>query len=808
MDRSVARVAVRVRGTVQGVGFRPFVYGLAIRHGLKGFVRNDGGDVYIEVEGRETAIAAFVEGLSSEAPPLSRVRAVTVEPLGPARARQAEQDFRVIESRTVPGGEPGISADVSLCRKCRREIADPGDRRYLYPFINCTDCGPRFTIVEDTPYDRGNTSMKGFVMCRDCAREYCDPGDRRFHAEPDACWECGPVVQVCEPRDVPVSGATLPFPLTRAGRDRQEWIREAQGALRRGEILAIKGVGGFHLACDALSSFPVEELRRRKRRPARPFAIMVKDVETVLDWFSVSPEERQLLESPASPIVILEAKHRCPVTPAVAPGLDHLGVMLPYSPLHTLLFHSLSGSDAPSPALVMTSGNATGMPLAYQVDAAKRELGPIADRFVIHNRRIVRTCDDSVVRVVLDKPLFYRRSRGYVPADFELRGETGQDRRAASVLAAGAEGKNTFCLLRGSRARLSQHAGDVHNEESLARYKTLVEDFTRLYKFSPDALAVDMHPGYEVSRVAREAFPGVPVFEVQHHHAHMVAAMAEHGVAGPCVGIILDGTGYGPDGRVWGGELLYGDCASFERVGRLREVAMPGGEKAILEPWRMAVAYVKAIYGDAGLEIARSRLPDQAGKLEPLFRVADWEGHPRTSSAGRLFDAVSALLGLSSASTYEGESASVLGEAALRLVARERQRTGRVAGGVKAEAPSRGGEARSTPGGGESVIDTFPLVSWVVESAMGVAPVGLLAYEFHRRLAFMLASRACEVAAAKGVRQVVLSGGVYQNPLFLRLAAGCVEDAGFTPLWPQVFPPNDGGISLGQAVVARRMAAK
>jgi hydrogenase maturation protein HypF len=404
---------------------------------------------------------------------------------------------------------------------------------------------------------------------------------------------------------------------------------------------------------------------------------------------------------------------------------------------------------------------------------------------------------------VLGKPLFYRRSRGYVPTDFEVPGGAGRGRDHLNVFAAGAEGKNTFCLLRGTRARLSQHVGDLYSEESLSRYRALVVDFTRLYRFSPDAVAVDMHPGYDVSRVARDALPDVAVFEVQHHHAHMVQTMVEHGVSSPCVGIILDGTGYGIDGRVWGGEILYGDCASFERAGHLREVAMPGGEKAILEPWRMAVAYLKGVYGDAGLDIARRQFPGEGARLEALFPVADWQGYPVTSSAGRLFDAVSALVGLSSVSTYDGESAVLLGEAALRAAGNGRRIRGAEVGGSTAEA----GAVALTGGDGVS-IDTFPLVSWVVESVLDGKRIEELAYEFHRRLAFMLVTRACRVAGERDVKHVILSGGVYQNPLFLSLAVDYVVDMGFTPLWPQAFPPNDGGISLGQAVAARWMAGK
>lgn len=781
------RIAVKITGTVQGVGFRPFVYSAAARRSLSGFVRNDGGDVYIEVEGPEETVTGFVQELRSSPPPLSRVRDVTVTRLDKSTAGTSaipgatHEGFRVIESRSVSGGEPGISPDVSLCPNCRRELLDPSDRRHLYPFINCTDCGPRFTIVEDIPYDRERTSMRRFTMCPDCAGEYRDPGNRRFHAEPDACWDCGPRVRVCG------HGKETAAPATAGGpEERTAWIAEVQAALARGLVLGVKGVGGFHLACDALNAGAVARLRARKRRPAMPFAIMVRDIETALDWFRVSLEERELLEAQASPIVILEKGPECPLLDGVAPGLDHIGVMLPYSPMHTLLFARLPGLPAPSPALVMTSGNATGMPLMYLEDEAVRDLGPVVDRFVLHDRPIVRPCDDSVARIALGEPLFYRRSRGYVPGDVPVESPHG-----LRVFGAGGEGKNTFCMLKGGRARLSQHIGDLHNEESLERYRSAASDLTALYRFAPDLLAVDMHPGYRVSDVAREVFPKVPEVAVQHHHAHLAQVMAERNLAGPCVGIILDGTGYGTDGHVWGGEVLYGSFTWFERRFRLREVRMPGGEMAVFEPWRMAVAYVKGIRGESGLPVAMKVFPALSRSIETLWPALDWSGYPLTSSAGRLFDAVSALCGICPVSTYDGESAGLLGEEALRANEVPAQPGGSVA-------------ATGFQGEGEPVrdLDTFPLVDWALESALRGDSVRSIAAGFHDALARMLAGAAAEVARETGAHDVVLSGGVFQNPFFLRLAVDYVREAGLRPAWPRVFPPNDGGISLGQAAIA------
>jgi hydrogenase maturation protein HypF len=477
-------------------------------------VQNTTGGVLIEIEGANDALQAFASRLTKDAPSLSRIDEININRL----EFLGYKDFSILASSSGEALNTLISPDISTCDDCRRELFNPAEHRYLYPFINCTNCGPRFTIVEGTPYDRERTSMRRFVMCGRCAEEYRDPANRRFHAEPDACWDCGPRVRVYS---LDATEHTLPG----AEDDRETWIRECQAAFGRGEILAVKGVGGFQLACDVLCEQAVRELRRRKRCPGRPFAIMVKDVDVARRWFVVSPKEQEFLMSQSSPIVILEKRRECPVTPLVAPGLDHFGVMLPYTPMHALLFHEMPGGASSPLALVMTSGNATGLPLVYDEEAAQRELGPIADRFVVHNRPIVRPCDDSVLRVAMGSPLFYRRSRGYVPADFPV------PEGRLNVFGAGGEGKNTFCLLRGGRARLSQHGGDLHNRESLSRYSGLVRDFTGLYGFSPDVLAVDMHPDYEVTRAAMTEFPDVPVVRVQHHHAHMVSAMAEAGVS-------------------------------------------------------------------------------------------------------------------------------------------------------------------------------------------------------------------------------------------------------------------------------------
>ncbi|MGI6643036.1 MAG: carbamoyltransferase HypF [Bacillota bacterium] len=781
-----ARVAIRIVGTVQGVGFRPFICSQAHKVGLSGFVRNDGGDVYIEVAGTSQSIKEFSDNIVLLAPPLAEIRHVDITPL-PVNLEPLN-GFRVVESQKVPGSEPGISPDVATCHKCRQELTDSNDRRYMYPFINCTDCGPRFTVLEDIPYDRAVTSMKSFTMCPDCQKEYTNPADRRFHAEPNACWECGPTpVTVLEDSS---SEAIVQFGLS----GRHEWLIVAQQALLLGKTLAIKGVGGFHLACDATSSQAVQALRNRKRRSSRPFAIMVRDLALAQEWFHMDSQEADLLSSRQAPIVILQKKARCPVAENVAPGLDHLGVMLPYSPLHLLLFHDF-GVSKPLLALVMTSGNLSGMPLCYTDREARESLMKVADGLVLHNRQIIRPCDDSVVRVVDGAPLFYRRSRGYVPADMAVPLTS-----KVPVFAAGATGKNVFGLLSGNRVRMSQHIGDLWNESMIERYLFAVRDFTKLCRFRPEVIALDAHPGCLAAQAVREVFPDAKVVTVQHHHAHMTSVMAEHGMHHECVGLILDGTGYGTDGRIWGGEILYGDYSKFQRWAHLAYVSMPGGEKAVLEPWRMAASYLKSTMGSQGIEVAKTLLARVFHKVSLLWPALDWEGYPLTSSTGRLFDAVAALCGISLVNTYDGESASLLGEMALR---EHRKR-----GGMDPSLASivdgweRGGEPLS-----EDCVQINPslFIGPVVRSMLSGADVTETAYDFHTRLAAILTWHVAEACRRLDVNTVVLSGGVFQNPLFLRLTAKYMKEIGLRPFWSKFVPPNDGGLCLGQSLVGASM---
>lgn len=861
---------ITVRGAVQGVGFRPFVYKLATSLGLSGFVRNQGGLVYIEVTGSREKVDEFVSEIRSNPPSLARIDGMEVQYTAVAIPGTSSEEggelfktsspgtalgrFVVVESTDEkasayqePFGGPGVPPDSAICSKCQKELSDPRDRRYFYPFINCTECGPRFTIVESAPYDRERTTMKVFPMCHRCRDEYTNPLDRRFHAEPNACPDCGPQV-VFEPSEITESPVLGPDEY----RADDDWLQKARRVLSHGGVLAVKGIGGFHLACDATNPDAVALLRARKRRPAKPFAIMVKDIDTVRRWFYVSPLEEEILTSRAAPIVILRARENCPVAKNVAPGLMHVGVMLPHSPLHLLLFLSGDGEareltpeaqpelHEPVPeALVMTSGNRSGEPLVFRNEEARSSLGPLVDGFLMHNREIARPCDDSVVRVVGEKVLFYRRSRGWVPETLEVAGICASgDGEMPRVFAAGAEGKNVFAFLSRGKVLLSQHVGDLYSEEGISRYKFLVRDLASLYKFEPDIIAVDSHPGYEVSKAARELFPDKPVVEVQHHHAHMASVMAEHGLKGRCVGIILDGTGYGADGRVWGGEVLAGDYRCFERLYHLAYVPMPGGEKAVAEPWRMALAHLKRAYGDDALEIAFRPFPELVGKIKKLWPALDFQGYPLTSSAGRLFDAVAAITGVSTINTYDGESASLLGELAgeaRRLKEAQhtakspytrtacdamptrgtglahREVTPQQAGLAHDAKPAYGNCADFTPahpsnpgvsGFSAEAIDVSFLIRTVVEGALRNSPKEEIAFSFHEGLAKLLASYAARGAARIGTKNVVLSGGVFQNPVFTELITDFLQEEGLCVYVAQAVPPNDGGIALGQAVIA------
>ena len=723
------RVRVRVEGTVQGVGFRPYVYRLAGELGLAGHVFNDERGVEMEVEGPPVAVREFLERLPSEAPPLAVVESVADTALEPA----GTEGFEIVAS--ARRGEPLalVSPDVATCDACLAELFDPEDRRYRYPFLNCTDCGPRFTIVRGVPYDRPLTTMAGFEMCAACRAEYDDPLDRRFHAQPNACPDCGP--SVSPP------------------------LQEIAAALLAGRVVAVKGLGGYHLACLASSEEASSALRERKHREDKPFALMAPSLESARELVELTSEEEALLLGRERPIVIARRRPGAAVAPSVAPASPDLGVMLPYSPLHHLLL-----ADAGAP-LVMTSGNVSDEPIAYDDADAMERLKGIADLFLTHDRPIHIRTDDSVVRSLggmREAPLMMRRSRGHVPASLDLPLDS------PPLLACGAELKSVFCLAKGRRAWPGHHIGDLKNWETLNSFREGIEHFQRLFAVEPEVVAHDLHPEYLSSKYAAER-EGVRHIAVQHHHAHLAACLAEHGETGPAIGAIYDGSGHGEDGTVWGGELLAGDLRGFERAGHLSPVRLPGGDRAVEEVWRMACAWL-----GPGAPRLPGVDPERWSQVAALCESGT--GSPLTSSMGRLFDAVAALCGLRTEVTYEGQAAVEL-------------------------------EALATRGGAAGAydfpdLDGHPLIDAVVQDLNGGVEVETVAARFHAGIAAGTCAAVASVASARGLEAVVLSGGVFQNRLLLTETAALLRDAGLRVLIPERLPPNDGGISYGQAAVA------
>ena len=626
------RTLVRVEGTVQGVGFRPFVYALAVRLGLAGLVGNDSGGVFAEVEGPASAIGEFLAALQRDAPPLARIERVTTAGMAP----DGMPGFSIAPSQA--GGERRtlVSADTVACGDCLRELADPADRRFGYPFINCTNCGPRFTIVRDVPYDRPLTTMAGFAMCAACAAEYTDPADRRFHAQPVCCPACGPRLRLTGPDGQELAGDPLDL---------------AAGVLRRGQVLAVKGLGGYHLAVDATSGPAVAALRDRKHREEKPFAVLVADVAAAQELCDVDPASAELLTSSRRPIVLLPQRPGCAVASAVAPRNHQLGIMLPYTPLHHLLIARTGGP------IVLTSGNSSDEPIVYRDEDMLPRLSGIADAFLTHDRAIHIRTDDSVVRAFRGQATLIRRSRGYVPEPVPLG--SGPLRRP--VLACGAELKSTFCLAKDGRAVLSQHIGDLENFETLRSFTEGIEHFRRLFDIIPGLVAHDLHPDYLSTKyamgLAEDEGSGVELIGVQHHHAHIAACLADNGERGPVIGVAFDGTGYGTDGTLWGGEFLIARLAGFERAGHLAALPLPGGAAAIRQPWRMAAAYLDAAYPggmQAGLDVEQRNERRWDNVVSMARRRIN---SPLTSSAGRLFDAAATILGVRDLISYEGQAA-------------------------------------------------------------------------------------------------------------------------------------------------------
>jgi len=754
-------VRVDVNGTVQGVGFRPFVYRLATSLQLAGLVRNESTGVTIELEGEATSIGEFLTRLVTDAPMHARIGLVSVADVA-ARARRG---FHVVESGPRGPATAFIPPDLCTCADCLSELFDPTDRRYRYPFINCTTCGPRFTIARGIPYDRAATTMAAFTMCLRCQAEYDDPANRRFHAEPNACPDCGPRALLVDGHGSMVHDADARDPIDAAAR-----------ALMSGNIIAVKGIGGFHLACRADDARVVSRLRQRKHRDDKPFAIMARDLAAAFRLVQLGDLERELLTSAARPIMIATRASSADVAAGVAPGRDELGVVLPYSPLHHLLMADL---EVP---LVMTSGNVSDEPIAYRDDDALARLGEIADLFLIHDRQIEARCEDSVVRAVrvneTEQPLLIRRARGFVPAPLEIPFRIGD-----GVLAVGSQLKNTACVAHQTHAVVGPHAGDLGDVRAFSAYVAGIDHLIELSGAAPTIVAHDSHPDYASTRDAVDRAELVPV-AVQHHHAHLAACLAEQGDAGPAVGVIFDGAGYGTDGTIWGGEILFGDLGRCSRVGHLRPVRMPGGDAAVREPWRMACAWLTDAH-DA--EPSRGAMADSvdAAQWKAVSRLSrDSTLAPVTTSVGRLLDACAAICGIRARVTYEGQAAIEL-EALARRV------------GVTAAY-----DISITTERDEIIIDPRELILAVERDVIAGVNRAEISSRVHGGLVYATtvgAQRACKLT---GARTVVLSGGVFQNVLLIEGVSSALARAGLRVLVPRQLPPNDGGLSYGQAVVA------
>jgi hydrogenase maturation protein HypF len=753
---------IALTGTVQGVGFRPFVYRLAHATGVRGRVRNDAAGVTIEAFGGPAALDAFERRLRAEHPPAAVIETLERGPIPP----EPVEGFEIVESGPAAERRVALPPDLATCDACAREVADPSNRRHRYPFTNCTDCGPRFTIALGVPYDRPATTMAGFTMCPACAAEYADPLDRRFHAQPNACPACGPRLALLDPAGRPVAGDPLDL---------------AAAALREGRVVAVKGIGGWHLACDASSPAAVARLRARKRREAKPLAVMVADLAAARALAEPGDAEARLLASVERPIVLCRRRPGAPLAPEVAPDSPLVGLLLPYAPLHHLL---LAAAGRP---LVMTSGNLSDEPIAFEDEEALRRLGEVADLFLAHDRPIASRCDDSVARVVAGRPLLLRRSRGWVPRPVRTR-----HRFARPVLGAGAQLKNAFCLARGDEATLGPHVGDLDGLETYAAYEAAVARLEAFLELRPEVVGCDLHPLYLSTRYAREraAALGAPLVEVQHHHAHAAAAMAEHGLDGPVLALCWDGTGLGTDGAAWGGELLLAEPARFERLATFRPLPLAGGDQAVRQPWRLALAaLLDAFDGAPPLD----RLPLFAGVAPAelaLVRklVLGRIGTPLAHGAGRTFDAAGALaLGLGLA-RYEGQVALALDGAA---------------GGAGADAYPFDVDERREP----AELDLRPLWRALAADVAAGVPPGLVSARFHAALVRAGAALVRRAAARHGRRPVVLTGGCFQNA---RLAEGILGElsGSFEVYTHAQVPPGDGGLALGQALVADAVARR
>ena len=769
LQRGLLRRSVVVRGVVQGVGFRPFVYRLAHEEGLAGFIGNDTDGVTIEVEGEAERLDAFVERLQAEMPPLARVDAVALREL----PTLGETGFHIVASEVLGQVSTGIPADAATCAECLRELLDPNDRRYRYPFLNCTNCGPRYTITRRIPYDRPQTSMARFQMCAQCQAEYDDPLDRRFHAQPNACWVCGPRAFL-----VSASGAPVPA---------DDPVALCVNRLAAGEIIAIKGIGGFHLSVDATNEAAVMHLRERKHRYGKPVAIMVRDLVAAREICTLTDDEEALLQTPARPIVLARKRTDTAIADSVASGTPWLGVFLPYAPLQHLLFAS-----GELQALVMTSANLSDEPIAIDNEEALTRLSGIADAFLMHDREILQRCDDSVAAVVDSAPQIIRRARGFVPLSVELPSTLHLE--APPLLAVGGHLKAVLAIARGRFVYQSQHLGDLENLTALEFFKEALEHLMRTFEIEPCAVVHDLHPGYLSTAWAKEfaGERGLELIGVQHHHAHLAGCMAEHGLAGPVIGIALDGTGYGTDGHIWGGEVLVARLDGFERFAHLEYAPMPGGDAAVREPWRMALGALHAAGFDVESEQIVRLLGAQASEARVLRRmVGRGINSPLTSSLGRLFDAVAAVVLNRRVVDYEAQAAIELE-------------------GIAVDEPDRFEQGDYVPelheaeegSGSVAVIRTGKMWKAVLDDLWRGVPAGRIAARFHAGIAEGFINAAANARIETDINTVALSGGCMANRRLVRLLRAGLEEEGFTVLQHRQVSPGDGGLSYGQIVIA------
>ncbi|MDX6710887.1 MAG: hydrogenase maturation protein HypF [Blastocatellia bacterium] len=758
------RVQIVVRGLVQGVGFRPFIFSLARRRALRGQVLNNTTGVLIDVEGEGGQIEKFINDITTNPPPHSLIESVErSNTLDKANYR----DFRIVESTTTGEKFVPISADIATCQDCLRELLDPSDRRYRYPFINCTNCGPRFTIIEGIPYDRQQTTMRDFDMCALCRAEYENPLDRRFHAEPTACAQCGPQLSL---RDA--SGNIVELERVTG----EDAISRVRRLLLDGKIVVIKGIGGFHLACDALNAEAVARLRQRKYREDKPFALMASSLEVIRRYCFVSEQEEGLLTSARRPIVLLERRANAVIPEAIAPRVYTLGFMMPYTPLHHLLLENL---DRP---LVMTSGNVSDEPICYEDEDAIRRLNNIADYFLFHDRRIHIRTDDSVARVHQGREMLLRRSRGYAPLPLKTSFKFERE-----ILACGAELKNTFCHAREHYAFISHHIGDLENLETLRSFTEGIEHYKRLFHLQPEVVAYDLHPEYLSTKYAN-SLDDLTAIGVQHHHAHIASCMADNEIEGDVIGVAMDGLGFGTDGQLWGGEFFIANFLETERILHFDYVPLPGGAKAIREPWRMAAVYLHRTFGDEFLELNLPFVRDMDRRAWPTLSRMAAKGinSPLTSSMGRLFDAVSSMLGLRETVNYEGQAAVELEAIAA---------PGCVQGYEFEIDASRG------------VVRAEALIRHVVEDLLDRVPPPEVSAKFHLGVASLIATVARHIRTERRLNRVVLSGGVFQNTFLLENVCRMLKHDSFEVFTHSRVPTNDGGISFGQAVVANAQLA-